>query len=1294
MINNIVKTNQVQNNGQQNNNAKQLSNIQTTLAQLQSTPTFQANTASSPLLQNLLQLIKNIIAQLNQSPTKEPKQESNPKQEKEQGSQNQPKNNNTPKQSESDIKGTEGDDNLKGGRNNDRMFGLGGNDSLKGRQGNDFLDGGAGRDKLYGGSGDDTLSGGTGNDYLSGGSGVNRLFGGAGNDVLASRRGMNDFLDGGSGTDTARIRDNIDNYSLQVITVFPQGINPGDIVPHGAPTDNGIILTHKTTGQTITATNIEKFRFNDARLSFDELKQRASEQTEKPLDTSSISRKRLLALFDLPPFSTDSVSIFDKDGNGKVSVGDLAVLSGGITGGEISQKTLTADDVAKLNGSSQVEAQKELDANKQKWDESGIKNYSYEFQRSCFCLPDYTRPIKTTVEDGQVTSSNYLNGDKESVSDEFSDNKQSINGLFDIIQKAIKNDRQVEVTYDSKTGMPTKVVIDRDQMPVDGGQTITASNLQNLDQPSKELPLTKDQHQQTLNLFGYIASGNEKANILDTDGNGKISVGDIAMLGTQEHTLDEAAVRQITDTPSSKPFSLDDDQKERALDVFSAPVERSRNHFVNIYDSNGDGKVSKGDIAIHMVTPSVAPAVVGYHSPVTEVERVTLTEAQAAQINGDKQALELNLSKQQHKDIASHFNKGTTTYTGTVIDKDGSGDLSVGDTVKLSIGGFAGNIPIDHSLTAQDIDAIQGGSNPLLDISNGLSDKQKVRLSQAIFPQDIAYAGNAPSLDSVVDNNNDSRLSVGDTIVVRRFNERTGQYDFSNQALTQVQLDRYIAGESYFRNEDKPLELSDKQQEGIGARFNRLPPPFTADFPTITYEGVAIDKDGDGELSVGDTVKLRSSGGFRIGGDIVSDHVLTKDDLTAINRDTSNPLLDISNGLSAEQHQRLTRTLNLHGSTGGFSIGIKSIFDGNSDGKLSAGDTVIIERQNAATGDPVADQATISFHTLTQTDIDRFLSSNPSNEEPTLDGTKWQLQLVGSEAPYKDQHSNLSFDGSQIAYSDGINRHGGNFDSDQSGDFAVGDVFGTKIGSADPAQNANAQAINQGLSSANRYDISDDGNTLTFFDKNDEVTLVYSKESAPEPRELIKPSKNQDQAIRSRFNIGNNAADSYQIIDSDKSKSLSVGDQLEVQRGNAVEGITLTADDIAAINNSAPSITLQERLEYLDGKNFVSVEELEVGLGPNGLVLGHWKVNFDDGQFNWQYSDVGEAGKYTISDNDIVLERFDGELSAFKVHPDQNAIEINGHRYVHVDALGFDAVDPAPEALGTNDPAGAKGILS
>ncbi len=172
----------------------------------------------------------------------------------------------------------------------------------------------------------------------------------------------------------------------------------------------------------------------------------------------------------------------------------------------------------------------------------------------------------------------------------------------------------------------------------------------------------------------------------------------------------------------------------------------------------------------------------------------------------------------------------------------------------------------DHVLTADDISGIAKNlikDDPLLDISNGLSDKQKARLSRAIFPQNVSYAGNAPFLDRVIDNDKNGLLSVGDRIVVRRFSESGGRNELSARALTQAQLDRYTAGESYILNpEPRKLDLTDKQQAAVGSRFDRIPPPNLSDGITIKYTGVALDSNGDGKLSAGDTVKLRETGGL------------------------------------------------------------------------------------------------------------------------------------------------------------------------------------------------------------------------------------------------------------------------------------------------------------------------------------------------------------------------------------------------------------------------------------------------
>lgn len=68
--------------------------------------------------------------------------------------------------------------------------------------------------------------------------------------------------------------------------------------------------------------------------------------------------------------------------------------------------------------------------------------------------------------------------------------------------------------------------------------------------------------------------------------------------------------------------------------------------------------------------------------------------------------------------------------------------------------------------------------------------------------------------------------------------------------------------------------------------------------------------------------------------------------------------------------------------------------------------------------------------------------------------------------------------------------------------------------------------------------------------------------------------------------------------------------------------------------------------EQLPGTSFASVEELECGLGPDGPVLCHWQVTFaEDGEWAWQYSDVGQGGSYSCVGGNLNLDDPDIELS-------------------------------------------------
>jgi hypothetical protein len=112
------------------------------------------------------------------------------------------------------ITGTPGDDVLTGTpaadvicglSGKDTLVGLGGDDVLLGGDGADTLLGGGGKDVLTGGKGSDELVGGKGNDRLTGGAGRDHLAGAGGKDTLLARDGKGDLVDGGAGTDKARV---------------------------------------------------------------------------------------------------------------------------------------------------------------------------------------------------------------------------------------------------------------------------------------------------------------------------------------------------------------------------------------------------------------------------------------------------------------------------------------------------------------------------------------------------------------------------------------------------------------------------------------------------------------------------------------------------------------------------------------------------------------------------------------------------------------------------------------------------------------------------------------------------------------------------------------------------------------------------------------------------------------------------------------------------------------------------------------------------------------------------------
>lgn len=118
-----------------------------------------------------------------------------------------------------------------------------------------------------------------------------------------------------------------------------------------------------------------------------------------------------------------------------------------------------------------------FEANKEKWQKSGIDDYSYTFQRSCFCTRDMTREVLTQVKNGEAIHSKFKDSGLP-LPDELSFNTLSINDLFNTIENALdKHVEVIKVDYDDKTGQPTSIHIDGKTGMTDDEFSLIAKNL-------------------------------------------------------------------------------------------------------------------------------------------------------------------------------------------------------------------------------------------------------------------------------------------------------------------------------------------------------------------------------------------------------------------------------------------------------------------------------------------------------------------------------------------------------------------------------------------------------------------------------------------------------------------------------------------------------------------------------------------------------------------------------------------------------------------------------------------------
>lgn len=122
----------------------------------------------------------------------------------------------------------------------------------------------------------------------------------------------------------------------------------------------------------------------------------------------------------------------------------------------------------------QTLSQEEFNQQRSLWDSQQLSSYGFQYQRSCFCLPEFVREVVVRVEDNAVVSvtdiQTHLGFDVSFY--------PTINDMFDDLQSAIDRPAaSISAEFDTLLGYPTQVFIDLDELIADEENVFSAANL-------------------------------------------------------------------------------------------------------------------------------------------------------------------------------------------------------------------------------------------------------------------------------------------------------------------------------------------------------------------------------------------------------------------------------------------------------------------------------------------------------------------------------------------------------------------------------------------------------------------------------------------------------------------------------------------------------------------------------------------------------------------------------------------------------------------------------------------------
>ena len=120
---------------------------------------------------------------------------------------------------------------------------------------------------------------------------------------------------------------------------------------------------------------------------------------------------------------------------------------------------LVATMIAASGCSSVTDPENELAQARRLWGDSAPAAYSITISRGCFCPQEVPSPVVVAVRNGVIESRHYKTTGAP-VSAAYADGFPGVDGLFDVIEDALKRADRVDATYDPTLGYPVQVSID------------------------------------------------------------------------------------------------------------------------------------------------------------------------------------------------------------------------------------------------------------------------------------------------------------------------------------------------------------------------------------------------------------------------------------------------------------------------------------------------------------------------------------------------------------------------------------------------------------------------------------------------------------------------------------------------------------------------------------------------------------------------------------------------------------------------------------------------------------------